>query len=153
MKKILLALFLIALPAIAFAWPARIVDVADGDTITVEPLQGGQREKVRLHGIDAPESRQDFGQAAKVLVARFLFQTVDIQPGKQKNDRYKRIVAVVNVGSTSLQAILLESGLAWVWPKYCRNCTQWENFRQKPKEKSGDYGKTLIRFHPGNGEN
>ena len=45
------------LPTAASAWPGRIVAVIDGDTIEVEPANGGQRVRVRLHGIDAPEKR------------------------------------------------------------------------------------------------
>ena len=43
---------------------ARVVGVHDGDTLTA--LTGDKRElKVRLHGIDAPELGQPFGQASK----------------------------------------------------------------------------------------
>lgn len=46
-----------------FAWPGQIVSITDGDTIKV--LHDGQQVKVRLYGIDAPEKKQAFGQAAK----------------------------------------------------------------------------------------
>jgi len=52
---------LISIPA--FAEQFRVVAVSDGDAITIEPLEGGDRAKVRLHGIDAPELRQPYGQA------------------------------------------------------------------------------------------
>ena len=43
---------------------ARVVGVHDGDTITA--LTDDKRQlKVRLHGIDAPELGQPFGQASK----------------------------------------------------------------------------------------
>src|SRR5262245_53434108 len=41
----------------------KVVGVSDGDTITV--LDGQKRQhKIRLEGIDAPESSQDFGSRA-----------------------------------------------------------------------------------------
>lgn len=43
---------------------ARVVGVHDGDTIT-SLKDDKQQLKVRLHGIDAPELGQPFGQAAK----------------------------------------------------------------------------------------
>jgi len=39
----------------------RVVKVSDGDTITVLTATKDQ-VKVRLHGIDAPESKQAFGE-------------------------------------------------------------------------------------------
>ena len=39
-----------------------VVNVADGDTITV--LQDSKQYKIRLYGIDSPEKKQDFGQKA-----------------------------------------------------------------------------------------
>jgi endonuclease YncB( thermonuclease family) len=42
------------LPALSHGWSGEVVDVADGDTITV--LRGKERIKVRLYGIDTPEN-------------------------------------------------------------------------------------------------
>ena len=122
------ALSLLVLSVSALAWEARVVDVADGDTITVEPIQGGNRVKIRLHGIDAPETKQSYGQAAKGFVNNVaLYKVVDVQPTPQGSDRYGRIVAVVVIpGIGILQELLLERGLAWVYPRYCKNCTNWE---------------------------
>ena len=115
----------------------RVVAVSDGDTISVEPVQGGGRVKVRLHGIDAPELRQPYGQAAKTLVVdTALFKEVDVRPSQQGNDRYGRIVAVVDVpGVGILQELLLEAGLAWVWLRYCRDCGTWEAIQTKARDK------------------
>jgi endonuclease YncB( thermonuclease family) len=50
----------------------RVVGVADGDTITV--LGAGDRQtRVRLQGIDAPESRQAFGQVSKRNLSDLVF--------------------------------------------------------------------------------
>jgi endonuclease YncB( thermonuclease family) len=105
----------------------RVVDVADGDTITVEPVQGGDRAKVRLHGIDAPELRQPYGQAAKAFVINSaLYKTADVMPTPQGKDRYGRIVAVVEIpGAGLLQELLLSEGLAWVYTRYCKDCGAW----------------------------
>jgi endonuclease YncB( thermonuclease family) len=40
----------------------KMVGVADGDTVTV-PGDNQQQYKIRLDGVDAPESKQDFGQS------------------------------------------------------------------------------------------
>ncbi|WP_092194024.1 thermonuclease family protein [Desulfomicrobium norvegicum] len=47
-----------------WAWTGKVVVIADGDTITV--LRDGREQvKIRLYGIDAPESGQAFGKASK----------------------------------------------------------------------------------------
>ena len=122
---LLTALFCaIAIPC--HAWPARVIAVTDGDTITVEPMKGGERVKIRLHGIDAPEQKQPSGEAARnLLLTIALYQPVFIE--KKSQDRYGRTVAVVWLGTDeSLQSVLLRAGLAWVWPRYCRDCHEWD---------------------------
>jgi endonuclease YncB( thermonuclease family) len=52
---------LVVLPGSCWAWSGKVVGISDGDTITV--LRTGRSQvKVRLHGIDAPESEPDVQQ-------------------------------------------------------------------------------------------
>lgn len=123
-----MALLLLLCPTPAQAWLARVVAVADGDTITVEPVEGGERVKVRLHGVDAPELRQPHGEIARGFVNNAtLFKVVDIQPAPQAKDRYGRTIAVVEIPEIGiLQELLLSGGHAWVYPQYCKkNCQNW----------------------------
>lgn len=131
----LLCLFLVFLSTPAFAWEARVVAVSDGDTITIEPIKGGDRSRVRLHGIDAPETNQPYGQAAKKFVTdAVLFKEVDVQVTPQGQDRYGRIIAVIEIpGVGVLQELLLTAGLAWVYTQYCRNCDDWEGMQAEAK--------------------
>ena len=48
----------------AWAWTGKVVSIADGDTITVLH-DGHDQVKIRLYGIDAPESGQPFGKASR----------------------------------------------------------------------------------------
>ena len=129
-------ILLLLLPDSAWAWDARVVEVIDGDTIDVEPVAGGKRTRVRLHGIDAPEIRQPHGQAARDFVSKaVLFQAVGIDETPQKQDGYGRTVAtVVLPDGGSLQAALLRAGLAWVWPRYCRNCDDWQALQDNARQ-------------------
>jgi endonuclease YncB( thermonuclease family) len=131
------AVLLFMATAPAFAWEARVVHVADGDMITVEPVQGGDRIKVRLHGVDAPERRQPYGQSAIGFVRNVaLFKQVDVLETPQGKDRYGRTVAVVEIsGVGTLQELLLEAGLAWVYLEYCKNCVAWERIQAQAKSK------------------
>jgi len=132
-----LLLFLFLLPAAAQAELYRVTSVVDGDTIAVVPLQGGERVKVRLHGIDAPEFDQPHGLAATVfLIETVLYKEVDVRPTAQGTDRYGRIAAVVKIpGGDILQKMLLKAGLAWVWPQSCRDCKAWEKIQARAKKR------------------
>lgn len=135
-------LFIFNSTCFAHAWQARVVSVADGDTITVEPVVGGERVKVRLHGIDAPEKKQAGGEAARGFVFdAALYKNVEISE-QGKPDRYGRAIAIVYLPSgQSLQAELLKNGHAWVYPRYCKKCTDWEALQDAArKNKRGLWG-------------
>jgi len=56
----------IFLPSITFAadFQAKVIHIADGDTITV--LNDAKKQiKIRLNGIDCPEKAQAYGNKAK----------------------------------------------------------------------------------------
>lgn len=63
--RIFIATFLIfffASTALATTFSGKVVKVTDGDTLQV--MWNGKAEKIRLTGIDSPESGQAFGTAA-----------------------------------------------------------------------------------------
>ena len=118
------ALLLLFTPATCFSWPAKVVSVNDGDTITV--LRDGRQVKIRLYGIDSPEKGQDFGQKARELTAALVAgRSVDIE--QMDTDRYGRIVGLVEVNGQSLNNLIVQNGFAWVYPQYCneRFCDAW----------------------------
>jgi len=94
----------------------RVVNIADGDTITVLRDNTSQ-DKIRMYGIDCPEKSQPFGQKARqftrslVFGKRITFRTMD-------RDRYGRNIAWVYVGKTNVNAELVRVGYAWHYRKY-----------------------------------
>jgi hypothetical protein len=80
---------------------AKVVGVSDGDTLTV--LDNAKvQTKIRLHGIDAPESKQDFGSRAKEALSGKVFGH-EVRLVKRDVDRYGRTVelfVVVSLDST-----------------------------------------------------
>jgi len=135
MKSMMLAplLFLmLALPAFAKE-PIRTIQgltkVSDGDTIQIVD-QLGTRVKVRLYGIDAPETEkrnrktglfskpgQPYGEEAfgalkrKVGAQRVRAEVVDI-------DRYRRAVSVVWLGKRNINQEMVREGAAWAYRQY-----------------------------------
>lgn len=94
----------------------RVVKVTDGDTLTV--LDDRQEQhKIRLAGIDAPESQQPWGQRSKVaLIALVAGQTVTVD--WRKRDRYGRIVGTVIMGGMDAGLAQIQGGLAWWYRQY-----------------------------------
>jgi len=121
------------LPLSCFAWTGQVVHVADGDTIIV--THNGERVKVRLYGIDTPESSQYYGQNAKQFTsAQVMGKTIEVDP--IDIDRYGRIVGLVTVGDLILNRHLVEHGYAWVYHQYCRKpfCSEWAELEQHARD-------------------
>src|SRR5690242_12545637 len=71
----------------------RVVRIADGDTITVLDATNAQH-RIRLQGIDAPESHQAFGTQSKKNLSNMIFdQEVTVE--YEKTDQYGRIVGKI----------------------------------------------------------
>jgi endonuclease YncB( thermonuclease family) len=107
---------LLPCPAIADKIYGRVVGVSDGDTITV--LDAARRQyKIRLNGIDAPESDQDFGQASKRNLSDLVFGK-DVIVIWNKRDRYGRILGKVVVGDREINLTQIRDGYSWFFRKY-----------------------------------
>jgi endonuclease YncB( thermonuclease family) len=126
-----LALALLPIAVLADTLAARVVGVHDGDTITVLDADRKQH-RIRLAGIDAPESHQAFGNRSKESLSRLVFgQAVKVE--WQKRDRYGRIVGKVWVISPDANCRTVECpktldanlaqvtvGMAWHYKEYER---------------------------------
>ncbi len=111
-----------AWPRITRTWgrPRLLLTHAIEDTIEIH----GRR--IRLHGIDAPESDQlctiggsnyRCGQRAALALADFIGQrTVSCE--QRDTDRYDRAVAVCSAGNQDLGAWLVGSGHALAYRRY-----------------------------------
>lgn len=94
----------------------RVVGVTDGDTLTLLDASKHQY-KIRLNGIDAPESGQAFGQVSKQGLSSLAFGR-DVVVVWNKVDRYGRLVGTVVVGAVNANLEQLRAGLAWYYRQY-----------------------------------
>ena len=92
----------------------NVVRVLDGDTIDFRAL-GGKYYRVRLSGIDAPETRQAFGLVCKQ-------QLVNLTSGKsavlriEGTDIYKRNIGFLSTNEiANVSAEMIRDGCAWVF--------------------------------------
>lgn len=98
---------------------AKVIKIADGDTITVL-REGNVQVKIRLADIDCPERGQPWGRnAADALKKALPSDTVGIEV--LDRDRYGRTIARVYANSVSMNRYLVESGNCWVYPKYAKD--------------------------------
>jgi len=127
---LLLALLLPALAADPFT--ARVVRVIDGDTIAVEAP--GHIFKVRLFGIDCPESRQEGGPEATWFTTNMVLDR-SVTVIERDMDRYGRVVAdIVLPDGRVLNKELVRSGNAWWYWKYDRADTELEALEAHARE-------------------
>lgn len=124
---ILTALVLLPIAAWAETFEGRVVGIADGDTITV--LTDGKRQvRVRLYGVDCPESKQAYGTRARQFTRdKVAGKRVEVEV--QDLDRYGRTVGIVTIPDGSiLNADLLDGGMAWLYSAYCKApvCREWK---------------------------
>lgn len=125
MLKVLL-LLIVLLPSIsnASSFTGKVITVLDGDTIDV--LHNNQPERIRLHGIDAPEKGMPYGQAAKEYVldmAALMVVTVEVRD----TDTYGRTVGeVILPDGRSLNRDIVRAGYAWWYRKYSSDASLGE---------------------------
>ncbi len=110
-----LALCSVALAAQSVTFNGRVVAVIDGDTIGV--MRDGREVRIRLEGIDSPESGQDFSQRAKQFTSDAIFGK-DVTVSVKETDQYGRLVARVLSESRDVSLALVEAGLAWRYVEY-----------------------------------
>jgi micrococcal nuclease len=104
----------------------KVVGVSDGDTLTLLLTKNARKVslRIRLHGIDTPETGQPFGTSAKQFASKAVFG----QQARVKvtdTDRYGRTVGVVlrTQDGYHLNHALVRNGLAWWYRKYTPNDT------------------------------
>jgi endonuclease YncB( thermonuclease family) len=121
-------------PALALDWLWRsdvtgTATVVDGDTLEIAG------EKIRLEGIDAPESAQTCGGAKGGTwacgreAADALAKLVERRRVTCRNkgfDTYDRMLGVCSVDSLTINAEMIRRGLAWAFIKYSTTYVELE---------------------------
>ena len=120
MRKIpLLLLFSLANTILAGTFSGTVISVTDGDTIKLLKADKTQ-VKIRLYGIDTPESKQAYGTKAKQALSTLVFgKAVTIKDhGK---DRYGRTIGTVYVAKTKVNLKMVQDGWAWHYKQYSKD--------------------------------
>ena len=95
-----------------------VVGISDGDTLTVLD-HNRQQHRIRLKGIDAPESHQPFGQRSKTSLAAWVFnKEVIAECGKL--DKYRRAICKIIVDGWDVNLEQVKAGMAWWYRDYAK---------------------------------
>lgn len=130
-------LILLLVPSPGWSWSGSVTDVVHGCHLRVQSEE--QVQEIVLYGIDCPELDEPFGEEAQQFTAQqSLDKTVAVRPLRQSGNK---VLAVVSLPDSdhSLNALLLQNGLAWVHQAYCekaRMCGRWEHVEGRAR-KSG----------------
>ncbi len=95
------------------------MSVHDGDTLTAVDA-GNVQHKVRLHGIDAPEVKHAFGIKARDWLAELTLRKV-VRVNVHEHDRYRRLLADIEVAGQSVNRRMVADGMAWHYSRYSKD--------------------------------
>jgi len=100
----------------------KVLSVGDGDTLTaLSPA--GEKTRIRLACVDAPESSQrPAGPAARAALQQLLPVGTPITLRVKATDRYGRTVAEVFDGGRNVNQALVGAGDAYVYWDYISGC-------------------------------
>jgi len=108
--------------AFTIAWAhtitGKVVGITDGDTVRVLDAQH-TLHKVRLTGIDAPESKQAFGTRSKQNLSHLIFGRA-ITVEYEHRDRYGRVLGKILLDGADVNIKQVEAGLAWHYKQYAK---------------------------------
>ena len=131
----------------AEVWSGWVSWVMDGDTVLL--VREGQREpvKLRIEGIDAPESCQPGGSEAReammVLALRKSVQVTD-----RGQDSYGRQIGRLSVDGVDLGAEMVRSGQAWAYNFRTGKGPYAALQRQAEKQKKGIFATQEAAMSP-----
>ena len=128
MRKIFLVFLVIS--NLLFSY--RVVSVSDGDTITI--MLNGEKQKIRLYGIDTPEINLSFGTEAKQFLSDQILNR-DVEIEIKDTDRYKRLVAVVYLNNKSMNELLLKEGWAWWYEAYAKKEYKYKELQEEAQRR------------------
>lgn len=119
----------------------RVIRVVDGDTVEVN-IQG-TKEKVRLIGVDTPETvhptigEEPYGiEASDFTKEKLTDQTVELEFDVEERDRYGRLLAYVWLDGEMFNEVLLSDGYAQIatYPPNVRYVERFQVAQQEARE-------------------
>lgn len=111
---------------------AKVLRVIDGDTIEFLNQQEDKAYKLRLFGIDAPESKQSYGKESKEYLENLIAKQ-DIRIQIKSKDKYQRLVGIIFLGEKDINKELVRAGFAHSYDDFSLRYLSSENYAKKNK--------------------
>ena len=111
-------------------------NITDGDTIKI------LNNRIRLHGIDAPEKKQiciknykkyNCGNEATIALTKRIDGNLVFCKVQNKLDRYKRYIGICFVGEVNLNKWMVRNGFAVAYRRYSKDYIEDEEYAKKNK--------------------
>lgn len=103
---------------------AKSVRVIDGDTLEIIPTKGAS-ERIRLLGIDAPESNQAHGAYSTQTLQQCVNQVQAIVEWFEQ-DRYQRLLGKVRANGVDCNLNQIQQGAAWHYKQYQQSQSEFD---------------------------
>ena len=128
-------------------WPAWVSWVMDGDTVLL--VRQGQSEpvKLRIDGIDAPETCQPGGMASRDAMIRLTLRK-SVQVTDLGFDSYGRQVGRLSADGGDVGAEMVRSGMAWAYRFKTGRGPYAALQRSAQKEKKGVFSASEAAMSP-----
>lgn len=130
----------------------KVVNIADGDTVTIvvaddnakskflqplnNQLSSKKQYRIRLNDIDAPESKQAFGNKSKENLKNYIYQK-DVVIDYESTDRYGRILGTIYYQNKDINLQQVKDGYAWVYKQYSNKQNYIKAEREARSSKKG----------------
>ena len=135
MKYTILLLMLISTNLLSLELKGKIIHISDGDTVHLL-TDNKEKIKIRLNDIDAPESKQAFGNKSKENLKKYIYQKNVVVEYKNK-DKYKRVLGTIYYQNRDINLQQVKDGYAWVYKKYSKNHNYFKAEKEAKSKKLG----------------
>ena len=117
-----------------------VLSVYDGDTLTAKC--SGERIKIRLYCIDAPEMGQrPWGKESRDYFRGLIPQGTEVDVRKHDRDRYGRTVGEVLRKRENVNLAMIEAGQSAVYDRFCEDSSYHKFEAGARKNSSGIWSK------------
>ncbi len=129
MIKYLIPLLLIltaCTPSDELQGPFLVTKVIDGDTLEINTT-----ERIRLSGINSPETGECYYQEAKDRLTKLILnKEIFLERDYTNKDKYKRLLRYIHLNNREINSQLIQEGYVKVYDKYASDTKKYTKLKE-----------------------